>query len=369
MKALKLITINLFILVGIAMFSNAAWATCSFRVGHFTYNNTMPILKTQLTVGRDVPVGTVIYRQVFNTTRISQINCNGTGQLTTKRHITNNSKIKANWTGSPFPNAVYESGIPGIGFAYGWRSNSLPIEGTLSYNNQIFEYTNALDFEINFIKIGPVTPGSINLASFPTATLDAIFSTGYLNISNVNFSGSMQIVSKTCTTPDVIVDMGSNSLEPLVAGTQTNTPEKSFNVVLRDCPVFYGMGLTDFLHTPTWDPALGTTRYYDTPNTLGISFTPKNGVLDSDAMIAKLDPVQPNNAPAAQGIGIALHFAYNNRVKFDGSFIGSGPFNMGVTGDKTIPFRASYTYDATKPKSVMKPGSASTAIEFTLQYN
>lgn len=370
MKNLNLVVVRFLAVIGICMVSNASWAaiSCAFTSGSQTINSVMPILKSQLTVGRDVPVGTVIYRQKYDSSQYSQIYCTDTGNFQTKRYYVSNTKAKANWTGQPFPYAVYETGLPGIGFAYVWRGNPLNYDVDIYSSNQGWAYTTFLDLDIYFIKIGPVTPGNINLATFPGVMVAAEWVNGKLNILNLSLSGNMQIVSKTCQTPDVYVDLGSNSIEPLVAGSQTETTRKSFNVILKNCPTWYGIGASADNSVPTWD-GTGTTQYNEINNNLKISFTPKNGVLDSNAMIAKLDTVQPGNAPAAQGIGIALYHSGGTRYKFDGSFVTLMTPAIGSSGSITYPLEVSYTFDSSKPKSAMKPGSGSSAIEFTIQYN
>lgn len=370
MENLNLVVIRFLAVIGICMVSNASWAaiSCAFTSGSQTINSVMPILKSQFTVGRDVPIGTVIYRQKRNNSLYSQMYCKDTGNFQTKRYYASNTKAKANWTGQPFPNAVYETGLPGIGFAYVWRGNPLNYDVDIYSSNQGWDYTTFLDLDIYFIKIGPVIPGNINLSTFPSAIVAAEWVNGKLNISNLSLSGNMQIVSKTCTTPDVYVDLGSNSIEPLVAGSQTETTRKSFNVIMRDCPVFYGIGLVADNNVPTWD-AIWTNQPTGINNNIKISFTPKNGVLDSNSMIAKLDSVQPGNAPAAQGMGIALYHSGGTRYKFDGTFVAEQTPAIGSSGDITYPLEASYTFDSSKPKSAMKPGSGNSSIEFTIQYH
>jgi len=361
------------------LFSFVSWAvTCNFLDGYGPINKTMPLFKNSITVGRDVPIGTTIYSQTYKS--FSRIKCDGpSGAVKLHHRFTSLPKPLTGWSGGNYYNFVYESGLPGIGIAIKFDGGDYP---NFNYMTMDIPYATELHLQmdnnvmIDFIKIGQIFPGVIRSSDLPSTTFEIEDDKKLLEIGQLNFSGSINIVSQTCKTPDLTVSLGSQSIEPLVSGERSETERKDFSIVMRDCPYFYGsVALNpyrgDFNNTtdPIWDPVNGLRQFNEVPNDIKISFTPKNGVLDSNAMIAKLDPIQPGNAPVAQGIGIALYDSSGTRYKFDNHFVNAATPAIGSSSDIHIPLRAAYTYDVSKPRTEIKAGYGYAAIEFTIQYN
>ncbi|MGL5466673.1 MAG: fimbrial protein [Shewanella sp.] len=374
MKTIKQTIVRCLGLLSLSLLSCTSWAVidCRFQTGSVARSDIMPLLKSSITVGRDAPLGTILYRQTYQTIIIQTI-CSNDGTVSLQRGYGHHPKPKSTWASSPWANAVYETGVPGIGIVFWFSGVAFPNSSTYNHApapgvSTIYSWQNHLAFDMDLIKIGPVSPGVIRSIDLPSAIVDFQDSSPKrFNMVTVNLSGDIAVVSQTCQTPDVNVVLGTHSIEPLVAGTSNETPRKNFSVMMQNCPVFYGKG--ELNAKPIWHPIDGVRQYNEVPNDIKISFTPKHGVLDSNAMIAKLDPVQPGNAPAAQGIGIALYDPSGTRYKFDGHFVNVATPAIGSSADITIPLQAAYTFDTAKPKSDIKPGYGNAAIEFTIQYN
>lgn len=364
------------------LFSFVSWAvTCSFLDGYGPINNTMPLFKSSITVGKDVPIGSTIYSQTYKSPN-SRIKCERPSGIVKLHHrFTSLPKPQTTWSGGTYYKPVYESGLPGIGIAIKYSGGEYPNTGDLIMNIPNEEEWHLgmgsfMEVMIDFIKIGPIFPGVIRSSDLPSTSFEIQDESKTLLMGQLNFSGSINIVSQTCKTPDVNVVLGTQSIEPLVSGERIETERKDFSIVMRDCPYFYGsVALNpyrgDFNNTtdPFWDPVNGLRQFNEVPNDIKISFIPKNGVLDSNAMIAKLDPIQPGNAPVAQGIGIALYDSSGTRYKFDNHFVNAATPAIGSSSDIHIPLQAAYTYDVSKPRTDIKAGYGNAAIEFTIQYN
>lgn len=378
MQKITFIVIRFLCLIYITFISCYTWAittvSCKFEPGYGYKNLTMPMLKNSLTVGRDVPLGTIISRQALRASTLLECARGAPDYVRLDLWMTYsiNPKPLANWSQGPYANKVYETGVPGIGVVYNYLTRyPLPYNDYLEElwgANTIKQAFNALG-TVDFIKIGPVSPGRIDAINLPSVQYNLQDSYTTTKLWDVNVSGSITIVSQTCNTPDVTVNLGDNSIEPLVSGAENETPRKNFNIELRNCPVFYGqMSKLTATNYSYWSET-GETRLTEVPNTISISLNPTSGILDSNAMIAKLDDVQPNGAPKAEGVGIALYDPSGNRYKFDGHFVKVATPAIGSSGDISIPLSAAYTFDPSQPKSLIQPGSAHAAIEFTLQYN
>ncbi|MGL5466821.1 MAG: hypothetical protein ACRDCT_01320, partial [Shewanella sp.] len=262
MKTVKVLISYLLGALGISLFSTSVWAEliCEFSPGYNTLNFTMPLLKNSITVGRDLPLGSIIYRQTYQSV-VNNVRCDDAGTIQLLRSYGRLPKPKTNWASQPWPNAIYETGVPGIGVVMWFSGRSYPnisnVANTPPENGAIiWSLINNLAFDVDFVKIGPISPGVIRAADLPSSKLDLADASKTLNIINVELSGDITIVSQTCQTPDVNVVLGTHSIEPLVAGSSSETPRKNFSVVMQNCPVFYGAGAWHE-DKPIWHPIDG----------------------------------------------------------------------------------------------------------------
>lgn len=361
MSKIKYLCLNLVLcLISTPIFASV---DCSMRSGYVYSEYTVPLLKSTITVGRDLPVGSLIYYQTTAGTPM-YVDCIGDGNVYFHEKLVKTPLPLADWPRNPHMNKLYETGVPGVGAAF-VRAWTYPYTDTRYVNpSSGFNLGSLRTHRLELIKTGDVSPGVIFAENLPSTGFEVEDSTKVINVSRVHLAGQITVVSQTCETPDVFVDLGSHSIEPLVAGTETEIGRKSFSIEMRNCPIFHG-----YLASSNYSPINGVQQYSEKNNDIKIGFNPINGTLDNNRLIAKLDPVQPGNAPVAQGIGIALYGPSGARYTFNGSYVNVATPAIGSSADITIPLQAAYTFDTAKPKSDIKPGYGNAAIEFTIQYN
>lgn len=195
----------------------------------------------------------------------------------------------------------------------------------------------------------------MNGADLPT--VGAFFSVpGVLDLKAVetSFTGSLNIVSRTCTTPNVTVDMGSYGVEQFKnAGDATLW--RSAVIQLTDCPRFYGKLIDgrNSYYSDNGNTAIGVK----TPNTLYVTVQPNTPVIDAANGIFSLQ----SGADSASGVGIQLTWGGDNV-----DFSSGRSFTLGDSSStsRVIPLLARYI----KTSGPVKPGKANATATFTINY-
>ncbi|MBE8590560.1 fimbrial protein [Pseudomonas sp. MAFF 301449] len=299
---------RVFTVAALSLVAGAAMAECNYLTPAGSLVRTQPLLGGNLTVGRDVPLGAEIYRQTFTSSANFTISCSaGIYNIETRRSLPVTPLPLSNWAGTPYGGHVYQTGVPGIGVALWYAGNAMPFSlnttncggGTNACNVNI---TGPLAFDMSFIKIGDVSPGTIQGSSLPTMTQSRV-SSNNLEVQRVNFSGSINIVSRTCSTPDVNVPMGSHMLNAF-SGLNSFTPWKDYSIALNNCPAFNGYYQTT---GPRW-ASDGTASNLDSRknNVLQVRLDPTRTPLNAALGILSLNPSAPGNDPAATGVGVQV---------------------------------------------------------------
>lgn len=348
--------------------------SCKFDSSNPTGNlgliATMPLSGGNLTVGRDVPVGAEVYRQTYSPSSELLVTCNGiTTDVTERNYFSRLPLPSANWNSGPYAGKVYQSGVPGIGVAI-WRGASvLPYDWnwgnctgwTVTCTIRLYPFSNSMT--VSLIKTGPVSAGTVNGANFPSIARDLISDTT-LQAIRVNFVGSINIVSRTCSTPDVSVPMGTHIVNEF-SGKNTFTPWIDFNIALNNCPAFNGYYQAD---GPIWtgSGSQGTVDNLNSRknNTLQVRLDPTLAAINPSQGILALNPSAQGNAPAATGVG--LQVADSN----------GGPLSLailhasGITpraqegASYSIPLKARYI----QTEDHVTAGPANATATFTIDY-
>ncbi|MGP2423774.1 fimbrial protein [Yersinia sp. 2538 StPb PI] len=344
-----------------------AVATCTVKPAR---NFVATLAPGNVTVGPDMPNGTVIYRLNFNDpgTATDFAVCNpGPFNVPQVLDFATKPLVLSSWSGSPFPGRVYQTSVPGIGVAI-WSDLSNQALPTTAYVTKhtgtgAFSFNVRINTVLSFIKIGNVSPGTINGSQLPTVKLDFGADptlTGMpIRIYNLSFNGSLNIVSKTCTTPDVNVAMGSFEVSKYFTGIGSTTPWKDASINLTNCPVFHGYFNDSSYNT---SPGSGSTTVgQPINNTLSVKLTPATAILNSSNGIFAIDS---SNASAAKGVGIQLGYgATSSPSLLD--------FSKNITVSLTssqqsvkIPLSARYYQTA----STVSPGRADGKVVFLINY-
>lgn len=97
------------------------------------------------------------------------------------------------------------------------------------------------EFDIYIIKIGPVSPGTIKGSDLPSSSMRLIPEGGNtLVLSSLNITGTINIISQTCQTPDVNVPIGQVGINQTFKGKGTASAWQDALIRLTNCPQFYG---------------------------------------------------------------------------------------------------------------------------------
>jgi type 1 fimbria pilin len=147
------------------------------------------------------------------------------------------------------------------------------------------------------------------------------------------FVGTLNIVAKTCTTPDVDVDLGEHLVSEL-SGVGTATKWVDVPVRLQNCPAFHGAYRLDLTEDS------GFTTRATTANEIQYRVDATTTVIDASRSIMALKDADA--ATSAKGMGIQVAQAANESIGF-GTTRASGLTLTATDGrNYTIPLRARY---------------------------
>ncbi|MBO9537921.1 fimbrial protein [Herbaspirillum sp.] len=324
--------------------------------GPAMFDAAAPLTITALTIGPDVPYGTVLYNQTLHARGSYVLYCPAAvTSLVNNLTLPVRPRVLSSWNTGRFAGKVYETGVAGIGVAI-WRGGSVFPDSFTSNNPGNYTWYIPDAFDISLVKIGPISPGIIVGSNLPTAQFDI----NGIGLARTRFTGNIRIVSQTCTTPDVIVPLGDYKVSdfPTVGNA---TPWKDFSIRLQNCPAFYGGSAT--LHNT--DSATGWVESNKTvnPNVLQFSLEATNGTTALFPGTVRLSPAASGPA-SATGIGVQIVDQSLTPVKF----LTLMPTNITPTdvsgASYTIPLQARYIRIA----GALAPGPANTAVTFTINY-
>ncbi|AZD87474.1 Fimbrial adhesin [Pseudomonas chlororaphis subsp. aureofaciens] len=365
MKMLRVLKLSAAVL-GLSSLAGMAVADCRFNEGAGFFGS-MPLLGGNITVGRDVPLGTEVYRQTFQVPTYSVINCDrGLYEIERVRTLPVTPMPLSTWAGSPYGGQVYQTNVSGIGVAVWHANTAMPFTrsysncggGTASCNWVNIQTTMA--FDISLIKIGEVSPGTIRGVLLPTMAQSWV-SSNTLEVQRVSLTGSINIVSRTCSTPDVTVPMDTHQLSEF-SGVNSATPWKDFSIALNNCPAFHGI----YSGTgPRW-LSDGTSNNLDsrTSNLLRLRLDPVRTAINPGQGILSLDPSAPGDAPAASGIGVQVADSHGGALPL-ATLRTSGITPRATEGASySIPLKARYIQTA----GSVTAGPANASAVFTINY-
>ncbi|CAM4216438.1 fimbrial protein [Serratia silvae] len=328
--------------------------------------NTRLTIGGYVTVGEDLPIGSVIYSQRIQT------NGNGAklfcrkGSYDLVSTFTTMPYGQSDYSNTTFP-FVFNTNIPGIGVAL-WQGtpdgNSgarLPIPGRLpAYfspsSDSVFNFTDQHDasvsFNIQFIKTAAnVGSGTINSSDLPRFQTSFDGKGTSLIYQLTAMIGNLTVIPATC-------NVGNNYYLPLgehypdeFNGIGSTAGNAETEIVLSGCPAFYGT--TSF----------GVFR----PNIINLKLTPRNGFIDAERGISKLNTTAGD---AASGVGVQLSLRQENgnyqTAKFNQNINLADyiTFHEDRGGDYNLGVKATYI----QTSAPIQAGRADAQIEFMITY-
>lgn len=337
--------------------------------------NTIPLQINAITVGRDVPLGAEVYRQSF---KVSQGETTSLVCKFAPFQISSEYKVsavypKATWSTGPYAGKVYMTDIPGLGVAFRngnvgllpFISSKRPTNCTSGHRCVIGILDSATNFDMILIKIGNVSPGLLDGDKLPEISVVNSYGDANMLILKMKFKGYLDIVAKTCTTPDVIVPLGTH-LSKTFTNAGSASGWKDFNIALNNCPGFVGISAKN---GPGWVSYGGKnqggygTDGTITPNKLQLRIDPSRPAINASSGVLSLDPSGAASAPAATGIGVQIADSAGNALPL----ATARDTNLTLRpqqGNYSIPLRARYL----QTSSQVTPGPANASATFTLIY-
>lgn len=221
------------------------------------------------------------------------------------------------------------------------------------------------NFEIVLIKLGDIAPGVLQGNTLPTVSLYANFGDFRMLGFQMGISGSIQIVSSTCNTPDVSVPMGTH-LTSKFTGPNSTPGWTNFSIALNNCPAFHGKYSTS---GPGWisqsgkDPSGSGTIGSRENNTLQYRIDPARTAINPASGLLSIDPAAAGTPPAASGIAVQVADANGNALPLSTNR-NSGLSLRNSESSYSIPLRARYLQTG----ATVTPGPANASATFTIIY-
>lgn len=357
-----------------SMAASAMAVTCKYE-GVEPPDGIMPLQISAINVGRDLPLGTEVFRQTFMVlaSQRSTVVCEFAPFQRWFQYTVSAVYPKANWSTGPYANKVYQTDIPGIGVVFKNELDGvLPmttakssVSCTAGYRCVQAVSREKSSFELVLIKIGDVSPGVLRGNRLPQLTLQGYFGDARMLLYRVNHSGNIQIVANTCKTPDVLVPMGTH-LSKTFTRVGSATGWKDFNIALNNCPAFHGTYAED---ASTWisqggkNPGGDGYPGYVTQNKLQLRIDPARPAINASNGVLSLDPSGSGSTPAATGIGVQIADRYSNPLPLS-TVRDSNVYLHDFENSYTIPLRARYLQTSSK----VTAGPANATATFTLIY-
>ncbi|WP_140187638.1 fimbrial protein [Providencia stuartii] len=359
--------------------------SCQQISSEITVNTTLA--PSNIYGGSDLSLGSIIYRgDTRQNSRIPDvIKCTGTPNesfsYTYQQKVLNPPLPLSNWQGSPYPGKVYQSGVPGIGVAIvtdsGEAITHLNSVSTINTTRKLSS-SGSLSFSISnastrlvLIKIGEVTPGSyvFNSSNLPVVQHIIDNSPGNpsilaspLSVFRLMFSGSMSVNAQTCLTPNANVEMGSYNIHSDFSGIGSVTQWVDVNLLLKDCPIFYGF-YNDSNYPVFFDANNGgvTNIPPSIANSIGVRLTPNTQIITDFSGVMAIDA---ESTISASGVGIQMGWGDSSKTIFD--FSQEKTLNLPKDGRTNIriPLFARYI----QTDQFMTPGLADGQLTFTINY-
>ena len=237
---------------------------------------------------------------------------------------------------------VFDTGLPGVGIAIGFKSYfngcgwyfrwSTVVFGFISSStcNSDNMYGNGGQLQARLVKTGPITAGTVSAVPIAKAQLYA--NGAYDTKWPVTFSTTAtRVTVLSCVTPDVQVPLGRHKVSELT-GTGTFTSSSAFKIALNSCPT--GM------------------------NSVSYQIDALTTILISSASVVALD-----SRSSAAGAGVQLLDGSGNVFPLGTPKVFSGDSST-TGGNLTIPLQARYYQTG----STVTGGIANTAMTFTMTY-
>ncbi|MCE4544692.1 MULTISPECIES: fimbrial protein [unclassified Caballeronia] len=318
----------------------SAWATATCHSAS-SLNFTLGFPAT-VAVARDLPDGSPLTGWVSTPMTNNYWTCDITGSWYSGTDFevagiipSSPTSFSRTYNGKAFP--VYKTNVPGVGMALGgYIYTNGRTNGPLDFPHLGFQWNqngsavnNGGQLIASLVKIGDITPGTVSgqLAqafSWESATKTAPPGNLDLSAGIINFDMTPVVITVlTCQTPDVNIDMGTQTPADFPSIGAPSGKSTAFKLSFNNCPA----GTADTVDTTNRSGLIHSVTYRITPTS-------------SDRMVAGYSNVVAldDGASQAGGIGIQLYDSNGTVVPlstdmpltgFDGTR--SGSYNVAMT--------------------------------------
>jgi type 1 fimbria pilin len=362
-----MILIRFLLCIGLSLVGANTMAACNFRSGSQGLTLKQPLQAGSLTIGRDVPQGAEIYRQSFSSSTPLLVTCTGGTSTAQRQAVFSSVPLSlSDWNNSPYAQKVYTTTVPGIGVVIEYYNAAVPHSSPTAVCSNAssqacdVDITQAVNFDLVFIKIGDVSSGTIQGSSLPAVAINWVTDNS-LRLGTLDYSGSINIVSQTCTTSDVIVPMGSHKLSEF-SGKNTFTAWQDFSITLSNCPAFHGYYQSA---GPTWSNN-GTVVGVDLrkSNVLKVRLDSTITPVDPTRGILQLNAGSSGGAASARGVGLQVADNLGNPLRLATLYASGVILTNQAGGSYNIPLRARYI----QTEDSITAGPANATSTFTIDY-
>ena len=338
-----------------------ALADCERVEAGGAIDSTMPLRISQITVGRDIPVGTEVYRQVFTPGGVASIRCTpGTRDISLKRNLEMVSGPIPGYQSGANGN-TYPTNLAGIGVrfldadnrAFPFTAKSPDCQGPQAC---VFREPNLDKFILSFVKVSArVEAGPVSSASLPIVSISYDIRGRELPVRKVRLSGQLRVVAQTCQAPSIQVNLGQHAVGTLEKTGYT--PWQDFSIVLNQCPGFYG-------YYSAGANLLEPGVIFKT-NKIAFRIDPTQRAVSTEEGVLSLTAQGPGGVRAAQGIGVQLALENAQPIRLS-TLLDSGiPLQPKEGGSYFIALKARYLR---LPDSAIHSGPANATAIFTINY-
>lgn len=350
---------------------------CKYRNGVQPVKGNIPLQISALSVGRDMPVGTEVFRQRFSVAQgqTAFIECFSREWFDIYDEGVISLTQKTSMQSGPYAGGIYKTNIEGLGVviksgAILWPFKTPKRRAPCDFFKPScdIDFNHVSEVEMVLIKVGDVKPGMLQGSALPTFTRYFYPALDPRMVPfEVGFSGSIQIVSNTCQTPNVSVDMGKHNTKEF-AQVGSGTAWKDFTINLNNCPAFHGVYATN---ASTWISQSGTnpsgigTAGAKTPNSLSFRIDPARTPISVNDGVLSLNPIGVGGAPAASGVGVQIAVGSSNTPLRLGVVRDSGLILNATQSSYGIALSARYL----RTSAQMSPGPADASATFTIIYH
>lgn len=286
---------------------------------------TIP-LSGDITVPRDAPVGTVIFKgsHQYAPADAKVARCDG-GSVT---HLLNAIGPLGFYGATTF-----RTNIPGVGFRMYIAGRYLPksFDSVIAHNGYFYLKPpfNVVNYELVKMEARAIS-GTVIGAQLPAGSYTYKQSSDF-QILSFTFGGAFTIRETSCSTPNVQVEMGEHQTSEF-HGSGSRTALKAFSIALNNCP--------SGLHRITYQ------------------IEPTSKVLDAANGVVALD----SGVGHAEGVGLQLLSSTGAPIMY------SHPYEItrlsSAGGNFSIPLQAAYF----QIRDSIGTGRANAAMMFTLTY-